>query len=420
MELFSEKSGSVHGNVVAPPSKSMTHRAILFGMMSGRKMRIMNALISEDTKSTIGAARLMGSDISVGRTIAMEGEMHQAEDVVNASNSGTTARLLSSICSLMSGHTVITGDSSLRSRPMEPVIDAIRQLGGKAFSTLDNGRLPSVFGGPMTKSSARLRSDISSQFASSLAMSCPVKEGETEIVMVKGMQSVRYLELTLQMVDYFGGKAEREGNIMYFNGGGSYRARDIAIAGDYSSASFIIAASAITGGSVTVTSLSNDFAQADSVILDVAEKFGCNVERNGDSVTVSASGLDGTDIDCAEMPDIFPITCVIASAARGKSIISGSQNLRVKETDRIETTCSMLKNIGVEFSADGNSIRIKGGKIRGGVVDSYGDHRIAMSAAVAGLASAKGILVKDAGCYSVSYPSFLKDLRRIGGKVSRV
>ncbi len=419
MELFSEKSGAVHGTVAAPPSKSMTHRAILFGLMSGGAMRIMNALVSDDTVSTICAARLMGSDISGGSTLTMEGGMHQPEDVINANNSGTTARLLSSICSLMAGHSVITGDSSLRSRPMEPVIDAIRQLGGEAFSTLNNGRLPAVFGGPMRNSSASLRGDISSQFASSLAMSCPIKDGETEVAIVGGMQSRRYLELTLQMVDYFGGRAGFEGNTMYFEGGGSYGPRDIVIPGDYSSASFIIAASAITGGSVSVSSLSDDFVQADSVILRVAEKFGCNVERSGDRVAVSATGLTGTDIDCAETPDIFPITCVIASAARGRSTISGSENLRMKETDRIKTTCSMLKNIGVKFMAKGNDIQIDGGKIRGGVVDSCGDHRIAMSAAVAGLASAKGVLVKDAGCFRVSYPSFLRDIKRIGGKVSR-
>lgn len=418
MELFSEHSTGIAGEISAPPSKSITHRAVLFALLSGGRMTVRNPLLSDDTRSTIGAARLMGSNITEDGGILMEGRMHQAEDVIDAGNSGTTARLLSSICALMDGCAVITGDRSLKRRPMEPAIDTVVQLGGRAFSTLNNGRLPAVFGGVMDGESATLEGDISSQFASSFAMSCPLKQSPTEIRLVRGIQSKAYLELTLQMVRYFGGRAELDSGILFFDGGCEYRARDITVPGDYSSASFLFAAAAVTGGNVTVRSLSDDFIQADATMLDILKDFNCSVSRNGDAVTVGCNELLPADVDCTESPDLFPAVCAIASSAKGRSRISGPHNLRLKETDRVETTLSMLLNAGVDASAQSETITVNGGSVRGGVVDSFGDHRIAMAACVLGLSSRSGIVVKDAECYTVSYPSFVSDVVQLGGRVS--
>ena len=417
MELISEKSGPLSGSVIAPPSKSITHRAFLFGLMAGGRMEIENPLMSDDTRSTLAATVLMGAEVAQGKSLVMESKMHQATDVINACNSGTTARLTSSICALMDGHAVITGDSSLRRRPMGPVISAVKQLGGTAFSTLGNDLLPAVFGGTLKREYAKIRGDVSSQFASSLAMSCPLKKGRTEIAMERGIQSAQYLRLTLEMVRYFGGEAALEGDSLFFTGDGEYRARNILIPGDYSSAAFLLAAAAVTGGTVRVRGLSTAFTQADSSIAEILRSFGCTVKQRNDSLVADGGKLEAAGVDCTECPDLFPVICVIASFAKGESTVHGSANLRLKETDRVETTSGMLRNLGVKFREDGETLFIHGGRVRGGTVDSHGDHRIAMAACIAGLSSEKGVKVKGAECYSVSYPGFVKDIVAAGGKV---
>lgn len=360
----------------------------------------------------------MGAQVSVGKSIYVKASPHQAADVINAQNSGTTARLMSSVCALFDGFGVVTGDPSLRRRPMEPLLGALRQLGAHAVSTLGNGCAPCVIGGPMRGGSAELDASLSSQFASSLAIACAVGERDTVIALKGRIQSADYLRMTLEMIDYYGGRVELDGGKLYCYGAGHYRARRITIPGDFSSASFLLAAAAITGGDVSVGGLSNRFTQADARIVELLRSFGCSISWRGSTVYVHPSELRGADVDCTSSPDLFPIISVVAAASKGKSTVKGSENLRYKETDRVETTCLMLRAMGVRCRVSGNTLEIKGG-ISGGVVDSFGDHRIEMASAVAGLRSRKGVRVKDSGSHSISYPSFVSDMRKIGGRVSR-
>lgn len=416
--MRSEPSGPLHGTVRAPPSKSVTHRAIVLAMLCSGRTTIRNPLLSGDTRSTLGAARLMGASCREGKSLSLTGRLRQAADVINAGNSGTTARLLSSVCALLPGYSVITGDSSLRSRPMGPVMQAVRQLGGKAFSTNNDGRLPAVFGGIMHRGRARLRADVSSQFASSLAISCPLKKDDTEITLTGARGSLPYLRLTSEMVSMFGCSSTLEGRTLRCRGGGSYRATTVNVPGDFSSASFILSAAAVTGGSVVVKGLGEEFTQADSMILDVLSSFGCRAAKGGENVSLEGGSLTATHIDCTDAPDMFPVVCVVAACARGRSVISGPASLRYKETDRIRTTAGMLRSLGVKCKVGKNAMIVEGGRIRGGTVDSQGDHRIVMAACVAGLVAEKGCVVSNGEAASVSYPGFTRDIRSIGGRVS--
>lgn len=415
--MLSSPSGPLEGSVKAPPSKSITHRAIILSLLSTGKTAIGNALLSGDTLSTLEAARLMGATFTRGKRLIVRSSLHQATDVINANNSGTTARLVSSIAALLPGHAVITGDSSLRRRPMEPIIRAVRQLGGKAFSTTGTGCLPAVFGGRMCRERAALPADISSQFASSLAISCPMKDNDTTIRLTGRLQSLQYLKLTLQMVSMFGCHSELDGNEIHCAGGGSYSGRQITIPGDYSSASFMLAAAAVAGGTVEVNGLDDTLTQADSRMVDIISSFGASTSKRAGRVTVQSAELTSADVDCTESPDLFPIVCVLAARAKGRSVIRGSINLRFKETDRVKSTCGMLRGLGVKFGVRGEEIAVSGGTIRGGTVESHGDHRIAMAACVAGLGSEKGCTVSEGDSYAVSYPSFMDDIRSLGGKV---
>lgn len=419
MDMHSRPSGPLYGAVNAPPSKSITHRAIILASLGEGRSRIRNPLLSGDTISTLKAASLMGATYRKGEVLSIEPGLHQATDVINADNSGTTARLFSSVCALLPGYAVITGDASLRSRPMEPIIRAIRQLGGKAFSTAGNGLLPAVFGGMMHRDHASLQGDISSQFASSLAISCPLKEGDTEVRLTGRLQSQAYLKLTTEMVEMFGCSSVLDGSTLHCTGGSNYRGRSITIPGDFSSASFILAAAALTGGEIEVKGLGGGLTQADSRIIEMLDLFGCRVERRADSVSVLQGTLEAATVDCTSSPDLFPVACILAAGARGRSTVTGNKNLRFKETDRIRTTCEMLLSLGIRCKEDGETLTIDGGRIRGGHVESHGDHRIVMASCIAGLASASpaGCSVTDGDAYAVSYPSFVRDITSLGGKV---
>lgn len=415
--MHSSPGVPLHGTVDAPPSKSVTHRAILLSALGEGVSVIRNPLLSGDTLSTLAAATLMGAGFTRGKALTVRPSLHQASDVINANNSGTTARLFSSVCALLPGYAVITGDASLKSRPMGPIISAVRQLGGKAFSTSGQSLLPAVFGGRMHRAHATLRGDISSQFASSLAISCPLKEEDTEIRLTGRMQSPAYLRLTLEMAELFGCRTELDGSTLYCTGGSGYTGRSITVPGDFSSASFMLAAGAVTGGEVEVRGLDTRLTQADARISEVLELFGCTVSRRSHGIAVLPSSLHGADVDCTPSPDLFPVTCAVAAASRGRSTVRGSSGLRYKETDRIQTTLSMLRRMGVRCSVDAETITVEGGKVRGGYVDVGGDHRIVMAACVAGLASAKGCTISNGESHAVSYPSFVSDLRALGGRV---
>ncbi|MEM3852033.1 MAG: 3-phosphoshikimate 1-carboxyvinyltransferase [Methanomassiliicoccales archaeon] len=420
MKLYVKPSSPLSGNIKAPPSKSATHRAFIFSLTGSGVFKIRNPLMSDDTRSTLEAIRLMGAHVSGEGTQTIESELHQAENVIDAGNSGTTARLISSVCALLPGLGVVTGDASLLRRPMGPLLEAITQLGGRAEATFAAGRLPCIFGGPLKGERAAMRGDISSQFASSLAIACCRRETDTQIELEGRIQSIDYLLLTLQLIAYFGGKAVFEDSVLYCSGSGPFKARSITIPGDFSSAAFILSAAAVTGGGVRVAGLDNRFIQADSRITRILADFGCSIERGKGSVTATGGKLAGAEIDCSSSPDLFPITCVVAAAASGKSVIRGTENLRFKESDRIAATERMLKALGVKCEQHGHGLEIHGGVIRGGRVDSEGDHRIAMAACVAGLASERGCVVEKGECYTVSYPGFVDDIRSCGGRVSLV
>jgi len=417
MPLLSKPSGPLSGHIRAPPSKSATHRALVLSFLSDRPCKIRRPLLSDDTLSTIEGLKLMGASVSGRSVLTVKSERHQAQDVINARNSGTTARLLCSICSLFPGYGVITGDSSLKRRPMEPLLQAIRMLGGDAFSTTNNGCLPCVSGGPLSRGRCEIDAHLSSQFASSLAIASCFRDIDTEIVMKGKIQSYDYLKMTLEMIEYFGGKATLEDGRLYCEGRGAFKGRDVTVPGDFSSAAFLLAAAAITRGKISVSELGNSFTQADARIVEIMRLFGCSVRQRGNSIELSSEGIEGADVDCTSSPDLFPITSVLAAAAKGRSTVTGSENLRFKETDRLKTTYLMLRSIGVQCSLEDEKLHIKGGSIRGGTVRSFEDHRIAMAAVVAGLASSRGITVIDSGSYTVSYPSFIQDITSLGGKV---
>jgi len=416
--------GSLGGEISSTPSKSYTHRALVLGALSGSKFTVEKPLVSDDTAATLSAISMMGATITRGHdSIAIEcEELAPPEGVINAWNSGTTIRLMSGVSALLNGSTTLTGDESLRRRPMKPLLDALRNLEAQCTGAGEEEFPPVTITGPMTGTATSLQGDVSSQFVSSLLLSCPLKESETEIEILGDQKSRPYVDITLYMLDKMGVDIVPIESGFQMPGNQRPKGERFEVPGDFSAACFSLAGAAITdGGDVTVTNIDPVPPQADSRIVETLEMFGAIVEVREDSVKCRAAERRPFKFDIGQSPDLFPILSVLAATADGESILFGGEHLRFKESDRISTTVAMLRDIGVDAEERDDGCVVRGnGRIKGGGVETRGDHRIMMASVIAGLACEDEITLHDDSSYAVSYPSFVEDIRSLGGSIKEV
>lgn len=410
--------GAAEGTVTAPPSKSYTHRALMMAFLAG-KSRVLHPLWGEDTLATRGCLRTLGAEV-VGEATARvaRGPLAPPEDVLDVMNSGTTLRLLSGVCALLDGGSVLTGDASIRSRPMEPLLDALGQLGARATSTRGNGRAPIVVEGPMQGGEARIPGDVSSQFISSLLMACPLAAKDSFVRLTSALKSRPYVEVTLAMLRHFGVRAEPEGEHFAVPSGQRYKPMDFRVPGDYSSAAFPLVAGAITAGRVVVRGLAPEWPQGDRAVVGFLRALGADVRERGSSIVLQGGQLHGAELDLGDTPDLFPILCVAGAHAQGTTTLKGAPQLRFKESDRIKAMAVGLKRIGARVEERDDGLVVHGGRpLKGARVETHGDHRILMAFSVAALRAAGPVELSEHESFAVSYPGFLGDLRALGAKV---
>lgn len=414
------KKSEVWGDVEAPPSKSYTHRSIVIGSL-GRYSKIEKPLLSADTLATVGACRAMGAEISVKEDYleiaGVIGKPKVPDDVINAANSGTTLRLCLSMAALADGATVFTGDSSLRTRPNGPLIKALNGLGAVCFSTRYNGLAPIVVQGPLEGGEISIEGGISSQFISSMLISCPFAKRDTTININGELKSRPYVEVTLEMMDKAGGKVSTDYREFHIESDQEYDLKSYRIPGDFSSASYMLAAGALSG-KVTVENLIES-KQGDAAIMEHLLDMGANVywDTSKGTVTVEKAELKGIDIDVGATPDLVPTLAVLAACAKGETHITNAAHVRYKETDRLHAITTELKKMGADIVEEPDGLIIRGGRLRGAKVDGYDDHRIVMALAVAGLMATGTTSIGTAESVDISYPGFFNDLKRIGAKV---
>jgi 3-phosphoshikimate 1-carboxyvinyltransferase len=409
--------------VTAPPSKSYTHRAIILGALVGERFEVIRPLISDDTEATLSAIEMMGATIDRGvnsirifcpRIVA-------PKSTIDARNSGTTLRLISGIAALIEGKTQITGDDSLRRRPMKPLLNALRELGAKCAGEGAEEHPPVRIEGPMTGTHAKLPGDVSSQFISSLLIACPMKKTPTRIKITGSQKSRSYVDISLDVLKKLRIEVNRVPDGFEMQGGQRPKGRTFEIPGDFSSAAFLMCGAAITGGDVRIRGLDISSPQGDAAILKVLSEFGSKIETSGDMIRCVAGERLPFEFDVSNTPDLFPILAVIAATANGRSRLFGGEHLKFKESNRIETTVAMLSDLGVDAQATADGCIINGkGKIRGGTINTHNDHRIMMSAVIAGLASEQGVILSDDSSYVISYPAFIDDVQKLGGMLQKV
>lgn len=413
MELAFE-GRRISGSIRAPPSKSHTHRAFFMASLSPGDTVVRNPLMAQDTLSTLDAMVAMGAVAEKGQdSVLIRGQPLQAPThTIDVGNSGTTLRILAGIASSLTEKVSLTGDPSIQKRPMGPLLNALRDLGAKCESR--SGFPPVSVRGPLLGGEVGISGNMSSQFISSLLMAAPLAENDVEISVLGRMVSHPYVNVTLDMMRRFGLNIDTRDDSFHVRSGQPYRSNDYTVPGDFSSAAFPMAAAAL-GGEVTVTGLDMQDPQGDKAMLDILRQMGADIQVSDNSVRVSRSSLEGVEVDMGDIPDLFPITAVLAATAEGESRLHGAPQLRFKESDRILHTVAMLHNLGADVTETEDGCIIRGvSRLKGGWVDPVDDHRLMMAAAVASLASEEAVAIKDAECHAVSYPSFLIDMRSIG------
>jgi len=421
MVVVSERS-RLEGTVIVPGSKSHTIRAVILGALAPGESVIESPLDSLDTRSAVNAARAFGADVEteedcwrisgVGMKPSIPG------DVVDVGNSGTTLYMAMGTASLADGWTVLTGDEQIRRRTAEPLMEALRGLGVEAVSTRGNGLAPLLVKGPMRGGSTSVRA-VSSQYLSSLLMACPFAEGDTGIT-VEELNERPYVHMTLDWLDYLGIDVETDEKIssVSVRGGQSLRPFRRRIPGDFSSATFLLCAGALAGGTVTLKGLEMDDPQGDKVVVDILRDMGAKIRIAGDSVTVSGGALKGIEIDMNSIPDAIPMLSVCACFAEGDTVLGNVPQARMKETDRIAVMAGELKKLGADVEELPDGLVVHGTGLKGGRVHGHGDHRVVMAMAIAGCAADGPVVVDTAEAAGVTFPGFWDTMRTLGARMT--
>ncbi|WP_128475928.1 3-phosphoshikimate 1-carboxyvinyltransferase [Halorussus pelagicus] len=425
---------TLSGSARAPSSKSYTHRAILAAGYSGGAL-VYDPLVSADTKATMRAVDAFGGDVTREsdhlNVDGFDGRPEVPGDVIDCANSGTTMRLVTAAAALADGGTVLTGDSSLRSRPHGPLLRAVEELGGSARSTRGNGQAPLVVDGPISGGTVSMPGDVSSQFVTALLMAGAVTEEGVEVELETELKSAPYVDITLELLDEFGIEAGKRqvdgGGVYHVEGGQFYEPADgeYHVPGDFSSISYLLAVGAIAAeedGEVRVRG-AYPSAQGDSKIVGILGRMGADVDWNRDDgvATVERSALSGVEVDVGDTPDLLPTIAALGAVAEGETRIVNCEHVRYKETDRVSAMAEELEKLGVETEETEETLTIRGGEseLTGAQLDGRGDHRIVMSLAVAALAADGPTTISGGEHVDVSFPDFFEVLYDLGATVNR-
>jgi len=413
MNITLERSGAVDITIRAPPSKSYTHRALIAAALARGDSTLERVLRSDDTLITASALGRLGIPLNwEGEQIRVSGTggiLHcGAHTVIDMGDSGTSLRLLTSVALLCRSPLIITGSPRMKERPVGGLVTALNCLGGEIRYLETAGFPPLMVEGTLRGGTVRVDSTVSSQFASSLLLSAPYAESPLELILLPGAVSRSYLEVTVDVMEAFGVRVDREGYDHFIvNPGSGYCGRTYRVEGDYSSASYFFAIAAVCGGRVRISSLTPGSVQGDRQFLDALAAMGCRVSCSDDCIMLESDGsLEGIEMDLSNSPDTVQTLCMVAACARSPSRFWGISHLKFKESNRILAILATLQQLGGNVMAEKDgSITIRPAPLHGGRIDPAGDHRTAMSAAVLGLAIG-GVTVMDAGCVSKSFPEF--------------
>jgi 3-phosphoshikimate 1-carboxyvinyltransferase len=427
-------AGPVDATVELPGSKSLTNRALLAAALAPGRSELSGVLFADDTEAMLGCVERLGATLEADRDAGalvvggLGGHVGPGPLALDARRSGTTARFVLPALALGPGPYRLDGDPQLLARPMGASLDVVRALGGDVVEHGEPGHLPvtitctgavgptEVAAGAGADLVVELAGDVSSQFASGLLLVAPCRPGATTLRFSTELVSVPYVEMTVAVVEAFGGRVTRTDPSTYVvagSGDGGYRPTSYAVEPDASAASYAFAAAAITGGRVRVEGLGTASLQGDVAFVDVLEQMGAEVRRSADALEVRGTGtLRGVTVDMRDISDTAQTLAAVAVFADGPTQVTGIGNVRFKETDRIAAVVAELQRCGIDAGETADGFVVHPGEPRPTVVQTYDDHRMAMSFALLGL-RAPGIAIADPGCVAKTFPDYFAVLESL-------
>ena len=405
--------------VKVPGSKSYTNRALLVAALAEGESQLTGALFSDDTDYMVRALRQLGTVVHADaescnfEVVGNAGKIPVEGAELYIGNSGTTSRSLISYVALGRGTFIVDGDEPMRrTRPIADLLDALARLGVHARSQFDNDCLPVIveaqgFAGGRTQ----LDASKSSQFLTSLLLTAPYADNGLDIDMI-GDFKTQYIDITMSIMESFGVAVSHDNyRTFHIAGGQRYRPRAYAIEPDASNASYFFAAAALSEGRVRVDDITIDSAQGDIHFVDVLEEMGCTVNRLANGIEViGPERLKGIDVDMKEISDTSLTLAALAPFAEGPVHIRNIEHTRWQETDRIEAMVAELGKLGAEVVEHRDGVTISPSEIKATAIDTYKDHRVAMSFALVGL-KVPGVCINDPGCVSKTFPTYFEVLQ---------
>lgn len=397
--------GHLSGTVLAPPSKSAAHRALLCAAMCSGVSVISNVSFSEDISATASAIRALGAEVQAaasGLTVKgfyQSGPFQNAEIFCN--ESGSTLRFIIPVALCAGGSFSFSGAGRLMERPLD---DYFRIFDEKGVRYKKDGQKLYIEG-KLAPGSYRLSGNVSSQYITGLLLALPVLNGDSEIIITTPVESKGYIDMTVEMLHRFGIEILVNSDYRRFVIGGNQKfvPQNITVEGDYSQAAFFLVANEL-GSHVAVEGLEQDSVQGDRAVLKMIGTMRENVPCR--------------KIDVSQVPDLVPILAVLAAKSEGWTEFTGARRLRLKESDRLHAICTELSKLGVETQEFEDALKIKGGKISGGRVDSHNDHRMAMALGIAATAAESSIVIDGADSVKKSYADFWEKFKELGGVIT--
>jgi 3-phosphoshikimate 1-carboxyvinyltransferase len=425
MEAVTVRKSILSGLIDCPPSKSYTHRAIVVSSLAEGKSLITNPLRSRDTNATLLACKMLGVDINDRpNQIMISGRkgFEPPNDIINVENSGTTLRFLTPMSALVKkGYTVITGDKSIRRRPMNPMIQALGKVGVECYSTRLNGFAPIlVKGGGIRGGTTTLSGAISSQFLSGLLISGIYAKSDLEIE-IEGRQVSRpYIDSTIAIMKEFGISIKSSEYSFFSVKEGRYKSTSFNVPGDFSAAALLLSAGAMLADELIVSGLDFSLPQGDSRIVEFLERLGARIRKDVGRGRVSVSrseSFEGGEFDLSDTPDLLPAISILSLKSRKPIKVIGISHARFKETDRPGIIASELSKLGLEIKMKNDELLLnKTGELKRACLDAHDDHRLFMSFVIAAMLT-DGSVIRGADSVDVSYPKFLVELKKIGGNI---
>ncbi len=427
MKILEIEPSPLEGKLRIPPSKSISHRAVICAGLAEGISRIENVVFSEDISATLEGMRAMGTNLKAVEglendkfqpcTLSIRGNpaINLSRELIDCRESGSTLRFLIPLATRSGAEVSFSGQGMLRERPLDVYYQIFEEQGIEYRTT--GGFLPLTIKGSLKPGNYKLKGNVSSQFISGLMFLFPLLDGDSKLIVTTELESRGYVDLTIDVLKRFGIKVgNKDYQEFVIKGKQKYQSCNYRVEGDYSQAAFWIVAG-ILGGRIECLDLNPDSLQGDLAILKIVKEMGADLKAKGAGFKVLAAPTKGIVIDAGQCPDLIPVLAVLASLSKGTTHIVNAGRLRIKESDRLKAMTTELNKLGAKIQELEDGLKIEGVEIlKGGTVNSWNDHRIAMALAVASIRCIEPVRIIGFEAVNKSYPHFWEDFKKLGGK----